>query len=909
MLTIRVMRNGSGYAGKYLEEKDYYAEGEKVRGQWYGLGAEKLGLKGPVQLQQFERVRQGLHPETGEKLRQRSSPGKGADEENHSRNIYDMTFSAPKSVSMMAILTGDERLTEAHDRAVKEALAIVEQQAAARVRAKGKDEDRITGNITAACYRHDSSRRLDPQLHTHCAVANLTHDKEEQKWKALQAGGIYERCAFFSEVYRNVLAHEVQSLGYEIENRKNGFELRGVPQYLIDRFSQGSKEREAAVAEFIKKYGREPSDNEVSVLVRDTRPDKLIHISTAEVRKRQLDRLTADDWRRLAQVREQADLHKGRLKTMSAEAALQHGLDHVFERVSVAPDYAVLAAALKFGRGQVKLPDLTRALREREGRDEVIRAGDDIATRASLDREREMVEMVRDGRSKHERMGKEAKEFNTGNLNEEQKRVVDFVLDSRDFAVSIEGAAGTGKTATLRALGRGLQAGGRLMTAVAPTLSAAEELKKAGFQNAITLEGLLQNKEAHPLLSGRAIILDEASMVSGRQMIELLRLARRYDARLILCGDTNQLQSVEASDSLRILVDEKSIASIGLRKVHRQESKEYREAIQALRAVPDKGFEKLEKMGAIHKSGMFERPDDVAKAYREAKGSVLVVCPTHEEIGRVTTAIRADLLQTGKLTAEKKLDRLEPLNWTEAEKRDMRNFVPGQVLVFHKGTKEARKYEAFTVLSQDGDSVRVRSLQGREIDITKKQAKCFGVFAKRDIDVAVGDWLSIQSNLRDKDYQFTNGERVKVASINEQGGIVLEDQRTIPHNFRQFAHGYAVTAHKSQGKSVDEVIISGDRMSRELFYVAASRGRKKITVFTGDKDHLRDAIGVSGQRMSALELLRKSARTVDRTRNAERPPTVVERIGKMMQKVWDNIPRLVLGHDFAPKHEGMEIGR
>ena len=146
--------------------------------------------------------------------------------------------------------------------------------------------------------------------------------------------------------------------------------------------------------------------------------------------------------------------------------------------------------------------------------------------------------------------------------------------------------------------------------------------------------------------------------------------------------------------------------------------------------------------------------------------------------------------------------------------------------------------------------------------------------------------------------------------MNEQGGIVLDDKRTIPHNFRQFTHGYAVTAHKSQGATVDEVIISGDKMSRELFYVAASRGRKKITVFTGDKDDLREAIGVSGQRMSALELLRKSARTVDRTRQAERPPRdVMEVIGRMMQKVWDHIPAVIFGPDYAPQHDRGGIGR
>jgi len=401
-------------------------------------------------------------------------------------------------------------------------------------------------------------------------------------------------------------------------------------------------------------------------------------------------------------------------------------------------------------------------------------------------------------------------------------------------------------------------------------------------------------------------------MVSGRQMQELLRLAQRFDARIIFTGDTKQLQSVEACDSLRILVKEKAIASKGLRKVQRQETKEYKDAIRALRINPENGFHRLEKMDAVHQSDLFDRPDEVAKAYKAAKGSVLVVCPTHEEIRRVTRAIRADLIADDKLGPETKLNRLEPLNWTDAEKRDVRNFEPGHVLVFHKGTKDAHKYESFSVQSQEGQLLKVRSAQGRDVILTKKQAKCFSVFAQRDIGVAPGDWLSIQANLKDGPYQFTNGERVKVASVNEQGGVVLEDKRTIPHNFRQFTHGYAVTAHKSQGQTVDEVIISGDKMSRELFYVAASRGRQKITVFTGSVEKLREAIEVSGQRMSVLELLRKSARTVERTRTAERPPRdVMEVIGRMMQKAWENVPRVLFGPEYAPKRdrEGMEMGR
>ena len=121
------------------------------------------------------------------------------------------------------------------------------------------------------------------------------------RWKALQASGIYERRAYVTEVYRNSLALQVRSLGYEIENRRDskgrdcGFEIRGVSQQLLDKFSQRSRQRDAAIQVFVADNGRQPTDNEVAVLVRETRADKLTEISTEEVRSRQRDRLARDE--------------------------------------------------------------------------------------------------------------------------------------------------------------------------------------------------------------------------------------------------------------------------------------------------------------------------------------------------------------------------------------------------------------------------------------------------------------------------------------------------------------------------------------------------------------------------------------------------------------------------------------
>ena len=190
VLTIRSMAGGEGYAQRHLQQSDYYDQKRTVEGQWHGRGAELLGLSGKVTSEDFESLRQGLDPETGDFLRQRQGSDRiSADgaELSKARSLYDMTFSAPKSVSVMAIAGGDDRLIAAHETAVRETLQEAEKYAATRVRLAGLNENRTTGNWVVAAYTHDTSRELDPQLHTHAVAANLTYDGTEARWKALQA--------------------------------------------------------------------------------------------------------------------------------------------------------------------------------------------------------------------------------------------------------------------------------------------------------------------------------------------------------------------------------------------------------------------------------------------------------------------------------------------------------------------------------------------------------------------------------------------------------------------------------------------------------------------------------------------------------------------------------------------------
>jgi len=767
----------------------------------------------------------------------------------------------------MAIVGGDERLIAAHEAAVRETLQEAEKYSATRVRLAGLNENRTTGNWVVAAYTHDTSRELDPQLHSHAVAANLTYDGTEARWKALQASGLYERRSYLTEVYRNALSREVRGLGYEIENRRDvagkdkGFEIAGLSQEILDKYSRRSAQRDAAIQEFTHKRGRAPTDNEVAVLIRETRADKLQEISTEQLRCHQLERLTSDQRNMLGNLREETVKQSLplRLEHRAVEASLAHAQEHIFERLSVAKEHEVLTEALRHGRGQVELSALQGVLsRERMGGN-LVGAGDEIATHASLLRERDMVAVVNRGLDRYDQLGNGRHFEPAPQLRDEQRRAVEMVLDSTDLAINLRGAAGTGKTATLREIDRGLRESGTQVVAVAPTRSAVDELQKVGFRDAMTVSRLLEDQESQRSLPGKVLIVDEAGMVSGKQMQNLLHLAQDHGARIIFSGDTRQIRSVEASDALRILETESGLKSISLTGVQRQTNPEYREAIKMMRSSPEEGFGKLEELGAIREAHIFDRSQAVANLHREfrTKGQeTLVVAGTHEEISQINAAIRQDRKEHGELGMGRIFESYVSLQWTAAQKQDLSNYQEGLVLQFQRNTKLATRHESLEVPRVGPESLVARKSTGEEIAISPTQVRAFSVYERRSIEVAPGDSLMLTANRRDSDFRATNGELVKVKSVDE-AAIRLEDGRAIPANYREFTHGYAITAHRSQGKTVDNVIISADAMKKELFYVAASRGRSEIAVVTSDRELLRESVGVSTARQSAMELVRK----------------------------------------------------
>ena len=341
--------NGAGKAfyANHLAANDYYSEKEKVIGMWSGSLAFDFDLLGKrVDTETFSLFQQNINPLTLSKLTQRTV--------SSGVRFFDFQCAAPKSVSIMALF--DRRLLEAHDQAVQEAMIELERLAAARVR-KGDNVRtnnlEMTGKIVYASFRHDASRALDPQVHTHNVVVNVTRDSEG-KYKALESVEMCRAIRYAGKVYHNELAKRCRELGYDMVNRRDEKgnitwqDIAGVSEELMEKFSKRRLQIEAEEAKFIAEYGRKPTLSENNFIAVTTRNSKMKHIARAEVKKLQIAEMSDAEYQQLRQLYFKARRASGMYISGNLDRAkmmLEEALPLVFERESVVKLDKVLAEA------------------------------------------------------------------------------------------------------------------------------------------------------------------------------------------------------------------------------------------------------------------------------------------------------------------------------------------------------------------------------------------------------------------------------------------------------------------------------------------------------------------------------------------------------------------------------------
>ena len=752
----------------YYEKDGYYAsdDPEHLRlSAWAGKGADALGLEGPVDPDIFRAVLEGKVPDgSGRELGRRDRDGKLLH-----RPGRDVTLSAPKSVSLAGLVGGDARVVDVHDRAVQATLAWIEGNAA-----ETRMKDPATGRMVreggqkmvAATFRHDTSRNLDPQLHTHAVIANMVQG-EDGKWRSMANEKLYESKMLIGAIYRSELARGLGRLGYGIEktHADGRFEIAGVSREVIEAFSTRRAEIEAGMTE--RGMGN-PADNprlaERAALMSRAAKRDIDRDELAGVWQRQAADLGFDAASLAAEAAAKGAERSGVEREAGRDAghgrdgaerasgvrpgpggggsgptpALQSPADeavawavaHLSEREAVFSRTDLLAAALAWNPGEVTVGEAEAAAGRMEKAGSLHAArlpGMDglLTTDKALGNEKETIALMAAGRERGGmpmRARAVDKALRGGPLTEGQKAAVKLIVASRDRVVGVQGYAGSGKTTMLNRARALLEKRGFEVRGLAPSASAARTLEGEAAIGSQTLQRFLARhagvaagrmtakgeKEMRAAFSKTVLVVDEGSLASTVQARDLLRIADALRIpRVVLVGDEKQLDAVDAGKPFAQL-QAAGMQTAVMDQIMRQRDPALKEAVEAsLAGDIGRAFEKLgENVSEVN-------PDNLAGAAaarwlalspqeRERTG---LMAPSHSLRERANEIVRERLTRDGAVHGPAmQTERLASRGFTSAEKALARNYRPGDVVGFH------RPYKRLGV--EKGDELRVVGVAG-----------------------------------------------------------------------------------------------------------------------------------------------------------------------------------------------------
>jgi hypothetical protein len=505
--------------------------------------------------------------------------------------------------------------------------------------------------------------------------------------------------------YYHGLVRELRSMGFRIRNRARGdFEIQGVSEELCQRFSKRDAEVDAALTRLLADHPELVGVNISELrsrLATARRTRKRKELGRDELRTLWNAQLTESERETLRELSRQQSHATDKQQKMTVAEAVQWAEEHLFDRNSVALECQVWQEALGRGRGEsFSVSELVHFTRERGYIRDEARPGE-VTMRNVLLREWEIVQTAKDDVAAcHPLVAN--REPESPALDDDQYKAVDGLLSSTNAISIFRGGAGTGKSFVLRELFEQMRQAGRCVVVLAPQRQQVLDLEKAGLPSPSTVSTFLLKQE---LITGAVVLVDEAGQIGGRQMLELLRLARERNARVILSDDTRQHGAVEASDALLAIERYAGVRPIELHKIRRQDSalgrdfnereriKQYRKAVESAAAGNVReSFEQLAKMGAVVERGLGDQADKLADEYlrlAEQNASAVVVSQTWAEVRPINSRVRDALKEKGLVGRnDLTVQVLDKLDLTDAQKRDGRYYPEDAVVVFNQKIRQ-----------------------------------------------------------------------------------------------------------------------------------------------------------------------------------------------------------------------------
>jgi conjugative relaxase-like TrwC/TraI family protein len=856
------------------QEQNYWSRDQQGHSEWQGRLAEQWGLQGGVGSEHFARLSEGQHPHTEEQLVRhqvsRTYEGKFGREVTSAehRAGWDATFSAPKSVSLTALVGGDDRVREAHRESVRAALQELERYTQARIGNVHAPE--TTGKFIAATFEHDTARPVDgyaaPQLHTHAVIFNMTERESAlengKQMRALQPHEMFVSQRYATAVYRSELALRLEKLGYELERGKHGQpEVKGYTK----EYLEASSPRREQIKDHLREQGIDGAAA-AQIAAHHTRDRKEL-LSPAEVLQRHRE-LAAQYGHQADRVVAQARQH-GQYQIpepeVQAKQAVTWARDHVFERSAVQDRRAILEAALVRGMGETTYARIQQEFERRIEAGEFrevshVGAGRQYTTAVMVRMEREVVGRMQEGNRRDysdpmlvSPQVRIATEDRHPELNTSQRQAVDEIFLSRETVVGLDGIAGAGKTTTLSVIREGAEAEGYRVEGFAPTSRAAQKLGEAGMETS-TLQKHLVRGQQPDTGEKRLYVLDESSLASTRQVHEFVNRLYPSD-RVLLVGDRRQHEAVEAGRPFAQLQDA-GMKTVKLEEIVRQKDPELKQVVEQLaQGEVQEAIQNLDRQGRVHEiQGHDERIAALAKEYAKSPENTLVVSPDNHSRMEINHRIRAELQRSGLVSSQEHCIRtLVPRqDLTGADRTWAERYEVGDVLRYSRASKETAigKGEYAQVKSIDAPRNRltVQLQDGTQRTYDPRRQQGVSVFRDEMRSFSVGD--RIQFTAPANDLRIANRELGTIKSIDEDGRLWLrmDGGRAVeldPPKHPHLDHGYAMTSHSSQGQTADRVLIHVDTelgpkdlLNSRMAYVSVSRGRYDAQIYTNNAQAL-----------------------------------------------------------------------
>jgi conjugative relaxase-like TrwC/TraI family protein len=865
----------------YYQKGDYYTQGgAETHSVWMGKGAEKLNLAGPVDFKVFEALLEGRLP-NGTLMTQ-------VQKEQYHRPGYDLTFSAPKSVSILALVAGCTEVLEAHQEAVKNTIAYLENKyAGCRNKNAGVVSIERTGNYTVAAFEHGDSRAGDPNLHTHCVIMNVTQ-KGNGDWRALYADEFYTYVLLNGKVYDSYLAQALMQRGFEIEIKESGnFEIKGVPKDLIDFYSK----RHAEIQGWLKEHGL--SGSKVAEMANFMTRSAKVHANPIERKERWIEELKAfgSSVEKLAVIIDKAK-ERGPVSPPEpvdiARNAIDSAVKHLSERKGAFSFQEVIKTAKIIALLSVNEGYLLNAIEQKIKDKSLIYLENKFLTTPEANAlEQRNIEQMQSAKNSVYKITRKwiasiITTFKTSDIKERQALMALLISNDRQVLLSSNSKAMLNKT--LKDYSALTVSQGYYPRIITQNKITVELLKKQfGTERVHTIEGFLLACEERTEKRGEPKQLLEAwdrrikraaardiwivnGDINRQQLNRLGHFAEELAARVVL----TQLKNHSAIEPLK----QQGITEIKV-NVTRSSVEQLKTQEQLLRQV-----ERLDKHHCVQEVEDYEQRQRLAvtQYLHSPEKEKLLITLSHTERMALNTLLRQALKQAGGLTGlSQTLNVLCPLNMSREEKSQLHLYQPGDSLYFNRDLPNTpiSKNSYFEVYKVDLENHFVELRQSTTQILwnpaqNKGLLKHVEVFKAEQREVQPGDilrWNRTVKDENDKTLDRIKGQTARVLEVNP-GNVLIKLQNGHAINLnsevlreRHWDYGYSVHLKDVALQSTQEVVVllqnkqldvKNIQLLHELLTTTESE-QVQTNIICNDRAELNKTIAAGGYHASGLE--------------------------------------------------------